>query len=187
MTTIYSGRSSNGKDLYQDKILDSIKQKGPEPAEPDHMVIVKEEEDKKISTLGRPPAKLEPHELSKAFWPPNAPFSTSLKSDRDKMETNVRGFNLNEATCAMDSDRADISSMQPTFGDRLLNEPEVLSSPPNRQPAPWQLKQVASATGSSYSRLREQQLGLDLVSALKGIGKRSAGDDGGDGWDKEGK
>jgi transcription initiation factor TFIIB len=38
MTTIYSVRSSSGKDLYQDKIFDNIKQKGPEPAEPDHMV-----------------------------------------------------------------------------------------------------------------------------------------------------
>ncbi|TVU48065.1 hypothetical protein EJB05_07687, partial [Eragrostis curvula] len=178
MTTIYSGRSSSGKDLYQDKILDSFKQKGPEPPEPDHMVIVKEEEDRKISALSRP-AKLETHELNKAFWQPNAPFSTSAKSDRDKMETNVRGFNLNEATCAMDCDRAD-ATLNPTFGDRLLNES-------NRQAASWQLKQAAPATGSSYPRLREQQqLGLDLVAALKGIGKRSAGD-GGDGRDKEGK
>uniref|UniRef100_A0A0A8YLJ3 Uncharacterized protein n=1 Tax=Arundo donax TaxID=35708 RepID=A0A0A8YLJ3_ARUDO len=185
MTTIYSGRASSGKDLYQDKILDSIKQKGAEPAELDHMVIVKEEEDKKTSALGRPPAKHEPHELSKAFCPPNAPFSTSSNPDHDKVETIVRGFNLNEATCAMDSDRADMT-LKPTFGDRLLNESKVIPSPPNRQSAPWQLKQAAPAAGSSYSRVREQQLGLDLVAALKGIGKRSAGD-GGDGWDKEAK
>ncbi|XP_062216519.1 plant-specific TFIIB-related protein 1-like [Phragmites australis] len=185
MTTIYSGRSSSGKDLYQDKILDSIKQKGPEAAEPDHMVIVKEEEDKKISALGRPPAKLEHHDSNKAFWPLNAAFSTSSKCDRDKMEASVHGFNLNEATCAVDSDRADIT-LKPTVGDRLLSESKVLPSPPNRQPTPWQLKQAAPATGSSYSRLHEQQLGLDLVAALKGIGKRSAGD-GGDGSDKEGK
>ncbi|XP_062210220.1 plant-specific TFIIB-related protein 1-like [Phragmites australis] len=187
MTTIYSGRSSSGKDLsnlYQDKLLDSIKQKGPGTAEPDHMVIIKEEEDKKVSALGRPPAKLEPHDLSKAFWQPNAPFSTSPKSDRDKMETSVRGFNLNEATCPMDCDRADIT-LKPTFNDRFVNESKVIPSPPSRQPVPWQLKQAAPATGSSYSRLREQQMGLDLVAALKGIGKRSAGD--GDGRDKEGK
>lgn len=182
MTTIYSGRSSSGKDLYQDKTFDSIKQKGPEPAEPDHMVIVKEEEDKKFSAPGRPPAKLEPHELSKAFWPPNAPFSTSPKSDRDKTETSVRGFNLNES-CAMDSDRADIQ-VKPNFSDRSANESNMLP-PPNRQPLPWQLKQGASATGP-YSRLRDQHLGMDLVAALKGTGRRSAGD-GGDGRDKEGK
>ncbi|RLN19788.1 uncharacterized protein C2845_PM02G34510 [Panicum miliaceum] len=184
MTTIYSVRSSSGKDLYQDKIFDSIKQKGPEPAEPDHMVIVKEEEENKISALGRPPAKLEPHELSKAFWPSNAQFSTSPKSDRDKTETSVRGFNLNEVSCAMDSDRAD-TTVKPNFGDRSLNESNMLPSP-NRQPLPWQLKQGAPAAGPSYSRLREQHIGLDLVAALKGIGKRSAGD-GGDGRDKEGK
>ncbi|KAK3148100.1 hypothetical protein QOZ80_3BG0290730 [Eleusine coracana subsp. coracana] len=184
MTTIYSGRSSSGKDLYQDKILDSMKQKVPEPPEPDHMVIVKEEEDKKTNALGRP-AKLEPHDMSKAFWQPNATFSASTKCDRDKVETNVRGFNLNEATCAMDCDREDMTP-NPTPGDRFLNESKVLPSPPNRQAAPWQLKQAAPATGSSYSRLREQQLGMDLVAALKGIGKRSAAD-GGDGRDKEGK
>jgi transcription initiation factor TFIIB len=184
MTTIYSGRSSSGKDLYQDKTFDSIRQKGPEPSEPDHMVIVKEEEDKKISAHGRLPAKLEPHELSKAFWPSNAPSSTSPKSDRDKTETSVRGFNLNEVSCAMDSDRAD-TTVKPNFSDRSLNESNMLPSP-NRQPLPWQLKQAVPATGPSYSRLREQSLGLDLVAALKGIGKRSAGD-GGEGRDKEGK
>ncbi|KAL6867667.1 hypothetical protein ACP4OV_015691 [Aristida adscensionis] len=183
MTNIYSGRSSSSKDLYQDKLLDSIKQKGPGTAEPDHMVTVKEEEDKKITALGRLPAKLEPHDMSKAFWQSNAPFSSSPTSDCDKTETNVRGFNLNEATCAMDSDRSDIT-MKPPFGDRLLNESKVLPSPPNRQPVPWQLKQVGPSSGSSYSRLREQQMGLDLVAALKGIGKRSA-EDGGDGRDKE--
>ncbi|KAF8718057.1 hypothetical protein HU200_025531 [Digitaria exilis] len=184
-TTIYSGRSSSGKDLYQDKIFDSsMKQKGPEPAEPDHMVIVKEEEDKKFSAPGRPPAKLEPHELSKAFWPPNAPFSTSPKSDRDKTETSVRGFNLNES-CPMDSDRADIT-VKPNFSDRSTNESNMQPPPNRQQPLPWQLKQGASATAPSYSRLREQHLGLDLVAALKGTGKRSAGD-GGDGRDKEGK
>jgi hypothetical protein len=44
--------------LYAHKILESIQQKGPEPQEPGHMVIVKEEEDKKTSAVGRP-AKLE--------------------------------------------------------------------------------------------------------------------------------
>ena len=77
MTNIYSGRSASGKDLYQDKIFESIKQKCPEPGEPDHMVIVKEEEDKKTSALGRPPAKPEAHELGKAIQPPNAPFLVS--------------------------------------------------------------------------------------------------------------
>jgi transcription initiation factor TFIIB len=52
------------KDLCQDKIFESIKQKCPEPAEPDHMVIVKEEEDKKTSALGRPPAKRAPFLVS---------------------------------------------------------------------------------------------------------------------------
>jgi transcription initiation factor TFIIB len=52
MTTIYSGRPSSGKDLYQHKMLENIKQKGPEPQEPGHMVIVKEEEDKKTSAVG---------------------------------------------------------------------------------------------------------------------------------------
>jgi transcription initiation factor TFIIB len=183
MTTIYSGRSSSGKDLYQDKILESVKQKGPEPPEPDHMVIIKEEEDKKTSVLGRP-AKLEPHDLSKAFWQPNPSFSTSTKCDHDKMDTNVRGFNLNEATCTVDCDKADTTNPVPS--GRFLNESKVLPSPSNRQVAPWQLKQAAPATESSYSRLREQQLGLGIVGALKGIGKRSAGD-GGDGQDKEGK
>jgi len=163
-TSIYSGRSASGKDLYQDKIFESIKQKCPEPAEPDHMVIVKEEEDKKTIALGRPPTKPEAHELGKVFRPPNAPFSTSPKSDRDKTETSVHGFNLNEVLCAMDSNRIDIVV----------------------KPLLWQLKQGAPATGPSYSRLREQQSGLDLVAALKGIGKRSVGG-GGDSWDKEGK
>jgi len=83
------------------------------------------------------------------------------------METSVRGFNLNEVSCAMDSDRTDIAV----------------------KPLLWQLKQGAPASCPSYSRLREQQSGLDLVAALKGIGKRSAGDggDGGDGRDREGK
>jgi transcription initiation factor TFIIB len=84
----------------------------------------------------------------------------------------------------MDSDRAD-STVKPNFGDRSLNESNMLPSP-NRQPLPWQLKQGAPAAGPSYSRLREQHISLDLVAALKGIGKRSAGD-GGDGRDKEGK
>ncbi|KAL6648640.1 hypothetical protein ACP70R_012864 [Stipagrostis hirtigluma subsp. patula] len=180
MTTIYSGRSSSSKDMYQDKLLDSIKQKGPGAADPDHMVIVKEEEDKKITPLGQLPAKLDPHDMTKTFWQPKAPYSTSPTSDRNKSETSVRGFNLNEATCAMDSDRADIT-MKPTFDDRLLNESKVLPSS-NRQPVPWH--HTATGTGSSYSRLREQQMGLDLVAALKGIGKRNAGD-GGDGRDKE--
>ena len=76
-TSIYSGRSASTKDLYQDKIFECIKQKCPEPGEPDHMVIVKEEEDKKTSALGRPPAKPEAHELGKAIQPPNAPFLVS--------------------------------------------------------------------------------------------------------------
>ena len=84
----------------------------------------------------------------------------------------------------MDSDRAD-TTVKPSFGDQSLNESNMLPSP-NRQPLPWQLKQGATAAGPSYSRLREQHIGLDLVAALKGIGKRSAGD-GGDGRDKEGK
>jgi len=184
MTNIYSGRSASGKDLYQDKIFESIKQKCPEPAEPDHMVIVKEEEDKKTIALGRPPTKPDAHDLGKVFRPPNAPFSTSPKSDCDKTETSVRGFNLNEVSCAMDSDRTDIT-VKPAFGDRLSNESNVIQSP-NRQPLPWQHKQGAPATTPSYSRLREQQSGLDLVAALKRIGKRSAGD-GGDGRDREGK
>ena len=84
----------------------------------------------------------------------------------------------------MDSDRTDIT-MKPVFGDRSSNESNAIPSP-NRQPLPWQFKQGAPSTGPSYSRLREQQSGLDLVAALKGIGKRSAGD-GGDGRDREGK
>lgn len=183
MTNIYSGRSASGKDMYQDKIFESIKQKCPEPAEPDHMVVVKEEEDKKTAALGRPPTKLDHPELGKVFRPPNAPFSTSPKSDRDKTETSLRGFNLNEVSCAMDSDRTDIT-VKPTFGDRLSNDPNANPSP-NRQPLPWQLKQGAPATAPSYSRLREQQSGLDLVAALKGVGKRSPGDS--DVRDKEGK
>ena len=100
------------------------------------------------------------------------------------METSIRGFNLNEASCTMDSEKADIT-MKPTFADHWLTESKVLPSPPNRQPVPWQLKQTAPATGSSYSRIREMQLGLgmDLLAAR---GKRSAGD-GGDGRHKEGK
>ena len=80
------------------------------------------------------------------------------------METSVRGFNLNEVSCAMDSDRTDIAV----------------------KPLLWQLKQGVPASCPSYSRLRKQQLGLDHVTALKGIGKRSVGG-GGDSWDKEGK
>ncbi|KAJ1264951.1 hypothetical protein BS78_08G040000 [Paspalum vaginatum] len=154
MTNIYSGRSSSGKDLYHDKVFDSIKQKGPEHAEPDHMVIVKEEEDKKTSALGRPPAKPEARELSKGFWPANTSSTTSPKSDCDRTQTSVRGFNLNEVSCAVDSDRADIAA-KPALGDhRLLNESNALPSL-NRQPSSWQLKQGASVP-SSYSRLREQ-------------------------------
>jgi transcription initiation factor TFIIB len=65
------------------------------------------------------------------------------------------------------------------------------------KPLLWQLKQGAPASCPSYSRLRKQQLGLDHVTALKGIGKRSVGGGGdsfffflklgGDSWDKKGK
>jgi transcription initiation factor TFIIB len=58
------------------------------------------------------------------------------KCDRDKMETNVRGFNLNEATCAMDCDRPDMT-INPTPSGRFLNESKVLLSHPDRQAAPW--------------------------------------------------
>lgn len=180
MTTIFSARSSSGKDLYQDKLLDSIKQKSSETVELDHMVLVKEEEDRKAGPLGRSLSKPEPHDLNQACWQQNVPFSTSPKLDRDKMETGIRGFNLNEASCPMDSDKADIT-VKPGFADRWLTEPKVHPSSPSRQPVPWQLKQSAPATGSSHSRIRGMQ--LDLLAAR---GKRSAGD-GGDGFDKEGK
>uniref|UniRef100_A0ACD5XHN2 Uncharacterized protein n=1 Tax=Avena sativa TaxID=4498 RepID=A0ACD5XHN2_AVESA len=185
MTNIYSARSSSGKDLYQDKLLDSIKQKGCEAAEPDHMVIVKEEEGRKAAgLLGRPPSILEAHDLNQACWQPNVPVSSSPKSDRDNTETSIRGFNLNEESCPMDSEKTD-ATIKPHFTDRWSTEPKVLSSPPSRQPAPWQPKQPAPAAGSSYPRGRElpSGLGMDLLAAR---GKRSAGD-GGDGRDKEGK
>jgi transcription initiation factor TFIIB len=184
MTNIYSARSLSGKDLYQDKLLDNIKQKSSEAAEPDHMVIVNEEEDRKAGLLGRPPSILEAHDLNQACWQPNVPFSASPKSDRDKTETSIRGFNLNEESCPMDSEKADVT-MKPHFADRWSTEPNVLPSPPTRQPAAWQHKQPAPVTGSSYPRNREMQLGLgmDLLAAR---GKRSAGD-GGDGRDKEAK
>jgi hypothetical protein len=57
---------------------------------------------------------------------PNSPFSTSPKSDRDK--TNVHGFNLNEASRAMNSDRTVITA-KPTFGDRLSNKSNTVPSP----------------------------------------------------------
>ncbi|KAL5219338.1 hypothetical protein ABZP36_020022 [Zizania latifolia] len=175
MTTIYSSRSSSGKELYQDKQLDNSKQKITEAAEPDHMVIVKEEEDKKIGPFSRPSAKNEPHDLNQAFWQTNVPFSSSPKSDHDKTETSVRGINLNEATCTMDSERTDLPVKSP-FAERWLNESKVLPSP-SRQPAPWQLKQAAPGTGSSYPRI---PFSLDLLSTR---GKRSSGD----GGDKEGR
>ncbi|KAM0886450.1 hypothetical protein ACQ4PT_029691 [Festuca glaucescens] len=184
MTNIYSARSSSGKDLYQDKLLDSIKQKSCEAAEPDHMVIVKDEEDRKVGLLGRPPSILEAHDLNQACWQPNVPFSASPKSDRDNTETSIRGFNLNEESCPMDSEKTDVT-VKPSFVERWSTEPKVLSSPPSRQPVPWQLKQPAPATSSSYPRNREMQLGLGM-DLLSGRGKRSAGD-GGDGRDKEGK
>ncbi|XBH57643.1 hypothetical protein VPH35_079213 [Triticum aestivum] len=185
MTNIYSARSSSGKDLYQDKLLDNVKQKSSEAAEPDHMVIVREDEDKKTTPPGWPP-KNEPRDLNQAGWQPNVPFSASPKLDRDNVETNIRGFNLNEESCPMDCEKPDVS-MKPPFADRWPTEPKVLPSPPNRQPLPWQLKQAAPATGSSsYPRSRETQLGLGM-DFLSGRGKRSAGDGGGDGRDKEGK
>ncbi|KAL5209062.1 hypothetical protein ABZP36_004685 [Zizania latifolia] len=175
MTTIYSSRSSAGKDLYREKQLDSFKQKSSEAAESDHMVIVKEEEDKKIGPFSRPSAKNEPHGLNQAFWQPNATFPSSPKSDHDKTETSVRGINLNEATCTMESERTDFPIKLP-FAERWLNESKVLPSP-SKQPAPWHLKQAAPGTGSSYPRI---PFGLDLLSTR---GKRSAGD----GGNKEGK
>ncbi|KAM0884293.1 hypothetical protein ACQ4PT_031092 [Festuca glaucescens] len=184
MTNIYSARSSSGKDLYQDKLLDSIKQKSCEAAEPDHMVIVKDEEDRKAGLLGQPPSILEAHDLNQACWQQNVPFSASSKSDRDNTETSVRGFNLNEESCPMDSEKADVT-MKPHFADGWPTEPKVLPSPPSRQPVPWQLKQPAPATSSSYPRNREMQLGFGM-DLLVGRGKRSAGDSG-DGRDKEGK
>ncbi|KAL6645788.1 hypothetical protein ACP70R_017396 [Stipagrostis hirtigluma subsp. patula] len=79
-----SGCSTSGKNLYQDKLLDSVKQKSPTAAEPDRMI---EEEDKKISALGQLPGKLDQGTLAVQ---PNAPSSTSPTSYRDKMEINVR-------------------------------------------------------------------------------------------------
>ncbi|BAF11181.1 Os03g0196900, partial [Oryza sativa Japonica Group] len=177
MTTIYSSRSSSGKDLYQDKQLDSAKLKSSEAAEPDHMVIVKEEEDKKIGPFSRPSAKTETHDLNQAIWTPNVsstPFSSSPKLDHDKTETSVRGINLNEASCTMDTDRPDMPVKSP-FAERWLNESKVIPSP-SRQPAPWQLKQGAPSAGSSYHSM---PYGLDLLSR----GKRNTGD----GGDKEGR
>uniref|UniRef100_A0A0D9VQR2 Cyclin-like domain-containing protein n=1 Tax=Leersia perrieri TaxID=77586 RepID=A0A0D9VQR2_9ORYZ len=174
MTTIYSSRSSSGKDLYQDKQLDGAKLKSSEAAEPDHMVIVKEEEDKKTGLFSRPSAKTETHDLNQAFWQPNVQFSSSPKLDHDKTETSVRGINLNEASCPMDSDRLDLPVKSP-FAEKWLNESKLLSSP-SRQPAPWQLKQAAPVTGSSHHSI---PYGLDLLSR----GKRNAGD----GGDKEGR
>uniref|UniRef100_A0A0E0CWN1 ditrans,polycis-polyprenyl diphosphate synthase [(2E,6E)-farnesyldiphosphate specific] n=1 Tax=Oryza meridionalis TaxID=40149 RepID=A0A0E0CWN1_9ORYZ len=177
MTTIYSSRSSSGKDLYQDKQLDSAKLKSSEAAEPDHMVIVKEEEDKKIGPFSRPSAKTETHDLNQAIWTPNVsstPFTSSPKLDHDKTETSVRGINLNEASCTVDTDRPDMPVKSP-FAERWLNESKVIPSP-SRQPAPWQLKQGAPSAGSSYHSM---PYGLDLLSR----GKRSTGD----GGDKEGR
>jgi hypothetical protein len=101
---------------------------------------------------------------------PNSPFSTSPKSDRDK--TNVHGFNLNEASRAMNSDRTVITA-KPTFGDRLSNKSNTVPSPSTSR----QLNQGGGGGGCYCNR------SIIFKASWAAVGLRSCSCSQGD-WEK---